>query len=175
MPIEYVGKTTVASRLLRYTVTPKPGQTIKDRVLHVAGQHCRPETAEREFAATRRRHGTQGATRQPRSRYKLPEAGEIATHVRRRRPNGRGYWDEARPGETATHLHYPGIRTRQAEALHWITSFSSGEVNSNDTEQVSRAFQYVLDNGRETLVSHCPDTEPMITDAFQMYFRQENQ
>ncbi|WP_447648088.1 hypothetical protein [Microbacterium forte] len=149
MPIEYVGKTTAASRLLRYTVTPKPGQTIKDRVLHVAGQHCRPETAEREFAATRRRHGTQGATRQSPSRYKLPEPGEIATHLRRRRPNGRGYWDEARSGETATHVHYPGIRTRQAEALHWITSFSSGEVNPNDTEQVSRAFQYVLARHRD--------------------------
>lgn len=149
MPIEYVGKTTAASRLLRYTVAPKPGQTTKDRVLHVAGQHCRPETAEREFAATRRRHGTQGATRQSPSRYKLPEPGEVATHVRRRRPNGRGYWDEARSGETATHVHSPGIRTRQAEALHWITSFSAGEVNPNDTEQVSRAFQYVLARHRD--------------------------
>jgi hypothetical protein len=37
------------------------------------------------------------------------------------------------------------------------------------------AFQDVLDSGRETLVSRCPETEPMIDDAFPMYFRQENQ
>ncbi|MDR6144108.1 hypothetical protein QE375_003662 [Microbacterium foliorum] len=144
MPIEYVGKTTVASRLLRYTVTPKSGQTIKDRVLHVAGQHCRPETAEREFAATRRRHGTQGAMRTSPSKYRLPESGELATHLRRHRPNGRGYWDEAKSGETATHVRHPGIRTRQSEAAHWITSFGANEVNPNDTEQVSRAFRYVV-------------------------------
>jgi hypothetical protein len=36
------------------------------------------------------------------------------------------------------------------------------------------AFKDVLDNGRETLVSQCPDTAPMIADAFPMYFRQEN-
>jgi hypothetical protein len=37
------------------------------------------------------------------------------------------------------------------------------------------AFQDVLDNGRASLVSQCPDTDPMIADAFPMYFRQENQ
>jgi hypothetical protein len=34
----------------------------------------------------------------------------------------------------------------------------------------SPAFQDVLDEGRETLVSQCPDTEPLIADAFPMYF-----
>lgn len=32
-------------------------------------------------------------------------------------------------------------------------------------------FQDVLNEGRETLVSACPDTETMIADAFPMYFR----
>ena len=36
------------------------------------------------------------------------------------------------------------------------------------------SFTDVLDNGRETLVSRCPDTAPLIADAFPMYFRQEN-
>lgn len=36
-------------------------------------------------------------------------------------------------------------------------------------------FRGVLDDGRETLVSQCPDTEPLIADAFPMYFREEGQ
>jgi hypothetical protein len=36
------------------------------------------------------------------------------------------------------------------------------------------SFNDALDNGRETLVSRCPDTAPLIADAFPMYFRQEN-
>lgn len=37
------------------------------------------------------------------------------------------------------------------------------------------SFREVIDEGRETLVSQCPDTEQMINDAFPMYFRNEGQ
>lgn len=37
------------------------------------------------------------------------------------------------------------------------------------------AFQDSLDEGRETLETTCPDTTPLITDAFPMYFRNEGQ
>lgn len=144
MPVEYAGTTTVASRLLRYTVKPKPGQTAKDRVLHIAGQNCRPGTAEREFAATRRRHGTQGAKRKSPAKYALPEPGEAATHVRRTRPNGRRYWAVAKSGEVATHVRHEGEVVRQAEARHLITSYGRDEVNPEDPEQVAKAFEYVV-------------------------------
>ena len=36
-------------------------------------------------------------------------------------------------------------------------------------------FKGVLDEGRETLVSQCPDTEMLIADAFPMYYREEGQ
>ncbi|PYI69748.1 hypothetical protein CVV68_01165 [Arthrobacter livingstonensis] len=144
MPVEYAGTTTVASRLLRYTVKPKPGQTAKDRVLHIAGQNCRPGTAEREFAATRRRHGTQGAKRKSPATYALPELGEAATHVRRTRPNGRRYWAVAKSGEAATHVRHEGEVVRQSEARHLITSFGLDEVNPEDPEQVAKAFEYVV-------------------------------
>ncbi|MGW6174340.1 hypothetical protein ACWF5H_12660 [Arthrobacter sp. NPDC055138] len=144
MPVEYAGSTPVASRLLRYTVKPKPGQTAGDRVLHIAGQNCRPETAEREFAATRRRHGTQGAKRKSPATYALPEPGDVATYVRRTRPNGRRYWAVAKTGEEATHVRHEGELVRQAEARHLITSFGLEDVNPEDPEQVARAFEYVV-------------------------------
>lgn len=34
-------------------------------------------------------------------------------------------------------------------------------------------FKGVLDDGRETLVDQCPATEPLILDAFPMYFRKD--
>lgn len=37
------------------------------------------------------------------------------------------------------------------------------------------AFQDTLDEGRETLETRCPDTAPLIADAFPMYFRNEGQ
>ncbi|WP_417219576.1 hypothetical protein [Arthrobacter sp.] len=144
MPVEYAGTTAVASRLLRYTVKPKPGQTIKERVLHIAGQNCRPATAEREFAATRRRHGTQRATRKAPATYALPEPGEVATHVRRTYPGGRRYWAVAKRGEEPTHLRHEGFIVRQAEARHLITSFGFDEVNPVDPEQTAKAFDYVV-------------------------------
>lgn len=144
MPVEYAGTTAVAARLLRYTVKPKPGQTTQERVLHIAGQNCRPATAEREFAATRRRHGTQRAMRKAPSTYTLPEPGETPTHVRRTRPNGRRYWAVAKSGEEATHVRHEGIIVRQAEARHLITSFGPDDVNAEDPEQVSKAFEYVV-------------------------------
>jgi hypothetical protein len=36
-------------------------------------------------------------------------------------------------------------------------------------------FKEVLDDGRDTLVDQCPDTEPLIVDAFPMYFREEGE
>lgn len=36
-------------------------------------------------------------------------------------------------------------------------------------------FKGVLDDGRDTLVERCPDTEPLIADAFPMYFREEGE
>lgn len=36
-------------------------------------------------------------------------------------------------------------------------------------------FKSVLDDGRDTLVDQCPDTESLIADAFPMYFREEDQ
>jgi len=115
---------------------------VKERVLHIIGQHCRPETAEREFAATRRKHRTQGATRKSPAKYELPEPGEIATHIRKTRPNGRRYWAVAREGETATHMRREGEVVKQAEARHLITSFALDEVNPDDLDQVARAFAY---------------------------------
>ena len=144
MPVEYVGSTPVASRLLRYTVRPKPGQTASERVLHIVGQHCRPETAEREFAMTRRKHGTQGATRKSPAKYELPEPNEVATHLRRTRPNGRRYWAVTRDGETATHTRQEGDIVRQAEARHLITSYDVEDVNPDDPDQVARAFAYTV-------------------------------
>lgn len=143
MPVIVMGTTEVAARLLRYTVKDKPGQS-EPRVLHAAGVHCRPETAEREFAATRRRHGTQGATRKAPAKYKLPGAREIATHVRRTRPNGRRYWALAKDGEEATHVRSEGEVVRQAEARHIIVSFGPDEVNHDDPEQVAAAFGFVM-------------------------------
>ena len=144
MPVEYVGSTPVASRLLRYTVRPKPGQTASERVLHIVGQHCRPETAEREFAMTRRKHGTQGATRKSPAKYELPEPNEVATHLRRTRPNGRRYWAVTRDGETATHTRQEGDIVRQAEARHLITSYDAEDVNPDDPDQVARAFAFTV-------------------------------
>lgn len=144
MPVEYAGTTTVAARLLRYTVKPKPGQSAQERVLHIAGQNCRPGTAEREFAATRRRHGTQGATRKSPATYTLPEPGDVATHVRRTRPNGRRYWAVAKNGDEATHIRHDGEVVRQSEARHLITSFGPNDVNPEDPEQVAKAFEYVV-------------------------------
>lgn len=143
MPVTYVSTTQVGARLLRYTVKPKPGQTEAERVLHLAGQNCRPENAEYEFQRTRWRHGTQGATRKTAARYELPEPGETAAYVRDTRPNGRRYWRPARDDEAATHVRHEGEVVRQAEARHLITSFGLDEVNPDDPEQVAQAFAFV--------------------------------
>lgn len=144
MTVDVVSVTPVAARLLRYTVKDKAGQS-EPRVLHMAGLNCRPETAEREFATTRRRHGTQSATRMSPAKFELAEPGEVATHVRKTRPNGRRVWAVAKDGETATHVRREGELVRQAEARHLITSFGLDEVNPDDPAQVARAFQYVVD------------------------------
>lgn len=145
MPVIVMGTTEVAARLLRYTVKDKPGQS-EPRVLHAAGVHCRPETAEREFAATRRRHGTQGATRTSPAQYELPGPWEAATHARRTRPNGRRYWIAS--DAAATHVRRDGELVRQAEARHIIVSFGPDEVNHDDLEQVAAAFEFVLEMQR---------------------------
>lgn len=151
MPSVTIGKTPIAWRLLRYTVKPKPGSTKKERVLHAAGLHCRPETSAGEFAALRRRHGKQGAVRKSPASYELPDDGEEATHVRDIRPGGRKYWREARDGEKATHVKYEGGCVRQNEAVHFIIGFGPDEVNPQDPEQVAHAFEYTVAHFRETM------------------------
>lgn len=141
MSVKIAGTTSVVARLLRYTVKDKAGQ-IEPRVLHIAGIDCRPETVEREFAATRRKFGTQGAVRLSPAKYELPAPGEVATHIRKTRPNGRRVWTVAKSHETATHLRREGEVVRQAEGRHLITSFGLDEVNPDDPEQVARAFEY---------------------------------
>lgn len=36
-------------------------------------------------------------------------------------------------------------------------------------------FKNILDEGRQTLVEQCPATEPLVSDAFPMYFRKDGQ
>ena len=138
-----IGKTAVAARLLRYTEKEKAGGT-EPRVLYSEGIRCRVPTAEREFAAVRRVHGKQGAKRKVPAKYDLPEPGEVATHVRRARPNGRKYWDVAAGSTAATHVRREGDGyIEEIQAVHVIVSFGLDEVNPDDPEQVRRAFEFV--------------------------------
>ncbi|MDH6238201.1 relaxase/mobilization nuclease domain-containing protein [Cryobacterium sp. CG_9.6] len=138
-----IGKTAVAARLLRYTEKEKAGGT-EPRVLYSEGIRCRVPTAEREFAAVRRVHGKQGAKRKVPAKYELPEPGEVATHVRRARPNGRKYWDVAAGSTAATHVRREGDGyIDEIQAVHVIVSFGLDEVNPDDPEQVRRAFDFV--------------------------------
>ena len=36
-------------------------------------------------------------------------------------------------------------------------------------------FRNVLDDGRETLIEQCPDTAPLVAEAFPMYFREDSE
>ncbi|WP_166791279.1 relaxase/mobilization nuclease domain-containing protein [Cryobacterium sp. Hh7] len=139
-----IGKTAVAARLLRYTEKEKAGGT-EPRVLYSEGIRCRVPTAEREFAAVRRMHGKQGAKRKVPAKYELPEPGEVATHVRRARPNGRKYWALAAGSAAATHVRREGDGyVDEIQAVHVIVSFGLDEVNPDDPEQVRRAFEFVV-------------------------------
>ncbi|WP_166789851.1 relaxase/mobilization nuclease domain-containing protein [Cryobacterium sp. TMT1-2-2] len=138
-----IGKTAIAARLLRYTEKEKAGGT-EPRVLYSEGIRCRVPTAEREFAAVRRVHGKQGAKRKVSAKYELPEPGEVATHVRRARPNGRKYWAVAAGSTAATHVRREGDGyVDEIQAVHVIVSFGLDEVNPDDPEQVRRAFEFV--------------------------------
>ena len=138
-----IGKTAVAARLLRYTEKEKAGGT-EPRVLYSEGLRCRVPTAEREFAAVRRMHGKQGAQRKVPAKYELPEPGEVATHVRRARPNGRKYWGVAAGSTAATHVRHEGDGyVDELQAVHVIVSFGLDEVNPDDPEQVRGAFDFV--------------------------------
>ena len=138
-----IGKTAVAARLLRYTEKEKAGGT-EPRVLYSEGIRCRVPTAEREFAAVRRVHGKQGAKRKVSAKYELPERREVATHVRRARPNGRKYWAVAAGSTAATHVRREGDGyIDEIQAVHVIVSFGLDEVNPDDPEQVRRAFEFV--------------------------------
>ena len=138
-----IGKTAVAARLLRYTEKEKAGGT-EPRVLYSEGIRCRVPTAEREFAAVRRVHGKQGAKRKVPAKYELPEPGEVATYVRRARPNGRKYWAVAAGSTAATHVRREGDGyVDEVQAVHVIVSFGLDEVNPNDPELVRRAFDFV--------------------------------
>jgi hypothetical protein len=142
-PVVVIGKTAVAARLLRYTEKEKAGGT-EPRVLYSEGIRCRVPTAEREFAMTRRMHGKQGAKRKVPAKYELPEPGEVTTHVRRTRPNGRKYWAAAGDSETATHVRRDaGGYVDEIQAVHVIVSFGLDEVNPDDSEQVRRTFGFV--------------------------------
>jgi len=138
-----IGKTGVAARLLRYTEKEKAGGT-EPRVLYSEGIRCRVPTAEREFAAVRRVYGKQGAKRKVPAKYQLPEPGEVATHVRRARPNGRKYWAVAGGSTSATHVRHEGEGyVDEIQAVHVIVSFGLDEVNPDDPEQVRLAFEFV--------------------------------
>jgi hypothetical protein len=138
-----IGKTAVAARLLRYTEKEKAGGT-QPRVLYSEGIRCRVPTAEREFAAVRRVHGKQSAKRKVPAKYELPEPGEVATHIRRARPNGRKYWAVAAGSTAATHVRREGDGyVDEIQAVHVIVSFGLDEVNPDDPEQVRRAFEFV--------------------------------
>lgn len=145
MPVVVIGNTVVAARLLRYTEKEKRGGT-EPRVLYSEGILCRVPTAEREFAALRRKHGKQGARRKAPARYALPEQGEVATHIRRTRPNGRRYWGPAADAEAATHVRRdPGQYVGELQAVHYIVSFGLDEVHPDDPDQVRRSFEFVTD------------------------------
>ncbi len=149
MPIGTIGSTPEAARLLAYTTKQKPNAT-KERVLHTAGQHCRVETAVREFAAHRHRHGKQGAKRKSPAKYVLPDDGELAVYVRRSRPSGRRYWVVATDEEEeATHVRREGAVVKENEAVHYIVSLGLDEVNPDDPEQVARAFRGLTTMFRE--------------------------
>ncbi|WP_166790039.1 relaxase/mobilization nuclease domain-containing protein [Cryobacterium sp. Sr3] len=138
-----IGKTAVAARLLRYTEKEKAGGT-EPRVLYSEGIRCRVPTAEREFAAVRRVHGKQGAKRKVPAKYELPEPGEVATYVRRARPNGRKYWAVAAGSTAATHVRREGDGyVDEIQAVHVIVSFGLDEVNPDDPEQVRQSFEFV--------------------------------
>lgn len=144
MPVVVIGKTAVAARLLRYTEKEKAGGT-EPRVLYSEGILCRVPTAEREFAAVRRVHGKQGAKRKAPAKYELPEPGEVATYVRRARPNGRKHWAVAGAKETATHVRREGDGyVDESQAVHTIVSYGLDEVNPDDSEQVRQAFEFVV-------------------------------
>ena len=113
-------------------------------MLYSEGIRCRVPTAEREFAAVRRVHGKQGAKRKAPAKYELPEPGEVATYVRRARPNGRKFWAVAGVSETATHVRREGDGyVDEVQAVHVIVSFGLDDVNPDDSEQVRRAFEFV--------------------------------
>ncbi|WP_347233258.1 relaxase/mobilization nuclease domain-containing protein [Cryobacterium sp. MDB1-18-2] len=93
----------------------------------------------------RRLHGKQGAKRKAPAKYELPEPGELASYIRRSRPNGRRYWAVAGNGEPATHVRREGEGdVDELQAVHVIVSFGLDEVNSSDPEQVRKAFEFVV-------------------------------
>mgnify|MGYP001197109358 CR=1 FL=1 len=74
--------------------------------------------------------------------------------------------------EPATDLHNGAV-----SAFTWA---STAELPVDPSQPAGlydalTTFKGVLDDGRETLVDECPDTEPLIAEAFPMYFREEGQ
>ncbi|GAA1119281.1 relaxase/mobilization nuclease domain-containing protein [Nesterenkonia jeotgali] len=143
-PIVVMSRAQIAARMLRYPEKEKDG-TDAPRVLYRDGINCRPETAVEEFAALRRKHGKQGATRKSPARYELPEDGETPVYIQKRRPNGRKYWAVAKDDEEATHVRHEGEVVRESEAIHMIFSAELASVNPNDPKDVQRLFDYVRD------------------------------
>ena len=80
--------------------------------------------------------------------------------------------EERSAPEPASDLHNAAV-----SALNYASSVNiDADVQQpGDLYDRLTAFQNLLDDGHETLVSRCPDTAPLIADAFPMYFRNEDQ
>lgn len=142
MPISKIIRNDSSRNLDDYLETEKVGATIP-RVMYASAQNCQVGTAEREFRALRKLHGTQGAKRTAAGRYSETEPGDTlpATHIKA----GKN-WRLARSGETATHTRAePKTATvKQTESVHVIVSFGLDEVDPTDPEATQRAFEFVV-------------------------------
>lgn len=127
--IEYVGRVDVST-------DPK---TERARVMFASGQHCRPQTAAREFRALRVEYGRQDEMRTLPGRYVHDKDAE-PTHLKA----GKN-WRKAKSGEKATHTRIePEVPVeRCSEGYHYIVSFAPDTVNRDDPEQCHKAFEAV--------------------------------
>lgn len=78
-------------------------------------------------------------------------------------------------------LSYPAPATDLHNAAVSAFTYASTTDLQVDTGEAGglydglTTFAGILDEGRETLERQCPETAPMIADAFPMYFREEGQ
>lgn len=111
----------------------------RKRVMFSSGQHCRPQTAAREFRALREEHGRQGEMRTLPGKY-VQDEDVAPTHIK----VGKN-WRRAKAGEVATHSRKePAVPfEKSSEGYHFIIAFSPDAVNRDDPEQCRRAFEAV--------------------------------